>query len=277
MMSRLLVLALLLFAVVTPLGADEPVPMEDCAMCHDDVAEPFAAGPHGSLMAARSPKSLEISCATCHGATAAHVDEPDVSNVNRRPDNAACLRCHVDSMAKMDLATPGHVRNGIACLDCHASGHGESKAEHLLLDEPRLLCARCHQQEANTFRLPYAHRNGLKPFDCTECHEIHDVMRAGRISLLDAGAPCVSCHIEKKTPFVFPHPPGDRDGCVSCHVPHGTTNPRQLTRASVTMLCLECHPSVPSFHDITRPRYKNCQSCHAAIHGSNRDPLLFKE
>ena len=42
-------------------------------------------------------------------------------------------------------------------------------------------------------------------------------------------------------------------------------------------LCLECHSDVPSFHDVSRPRYQNCQNCHAAVHGSNRDPRLFEE
>jgi len=34
---------------------------------------------------------------------------------------------------------------------------------------------------------------------------------------------------------------------------------------------------VPSFHDVSRPRYQSCQNCHAAVHGSNRDPRLFEE
>jgi len=60
-------------------------------------------------------------------------------------------------------------------------------------------------------------------------------------------------------------------------MPHGSPNPRMLTRRDVSLLCLECHVDVPAFHDISRPRYKNCQNCHTAVHGSNRDPLLFEE
>ena len=43
------------------------------------------------------------------------------------------------------------------------------------------------------------------------------------------------------------------------------------------VLRLECHANVPSSHSFGTPRYANCQSCHAAIHGSNRDRLFFED
>lgn len=77
------------------------------------------------------------------------------------------------------------------------------------------------------------------------------------------------------------------DGCQSCHTPHGSTNPKMLTRPVVKFFCLECHsntpsvpdegseigPGTPSFHDIKNPRYANCTNCHVEIHGSNKDPF----
>lgn len=72
---------------------------------------------------------------------------------------------------------------------------------------------------------------------------------------------------------------------MSCHLPHGSVNPKQLTRANVYQLCLECHSPIaggtlgsqpPSFHNLTSARYQNCTTCHVAIHGSNRDPQLLK-
>ena len=36
-------------------------------------------------------------------------------------------------------------------------------------------------------------------------------------------------------------------GCGSCHVPHGTANPRLLKRPVVFTLCLECHNGAGSF------------------------------
>jgi len=95
--------------------------------------------------------------------------------------------------------------------------------------------------------------------------------------MIGSGGVCLDCHAEKTGPFVYPHPPQQVNGCINCHVPHGSPNPKLLTRHRVAALCLECHTDVPSFHDVSRPRYQSCQNCHAAVHGSNRDPRLMKE
>ena len=38
-------------ALASVAASQEPVTMETCEMCHDDVAPVFAAGPHGRAMA----------------------------------------------------------------------------------------------------------------------------------------------------------------------------------------------------------------------------------
>jgi predicted CXXCH cytochrome family protein len=80
------------------------------------------------------------------------------------------------------------------------------------------------------------------------------------------------------------------EGCTACHEPHGSANPRMLTRAQVGFLCLECHANLaqptppangtigtvpPAFHDMRQPRFQNCTVCHQKVHGSyvNRDFL----
>jgi DmsE family decaheme c-type cytochrome len=96
---------------------------------------------------------------------------------------------------------------------------------------------------------------------------------------------CVSCHAEKRGPFVFPHVSDVAGTCLSCHEPHGSVNPMSLKRARVDQLCLECHSvydggtlgsQPPSFHDLRSPRYQNCTTCHVTVHGSNTSPLLLK-
>lgn len=32
-----------------------------------------------------------------------------------------------------------------------------------------------------------------------------------------------------------------------------------------------------TFHDLSKPAYRACVSCHAAVHGSPRDPILLQE
>jgi predicted CXXCH cytochrome family protein len=84
---------------------------------------------------------------------------------------------------------------------------------------------------------------------------------------------------------VFPHTGGVAGDCQSCHEPHGSNNGKMLIRASVDQLCLECHTTAPagtlgsmqpSFHDLRSPRYRNCTTCHIAVHGSNSSPMLLK-
>jgi predicted CXXCH cytochrome family protein len=256
-LSLFTVIAVLLLA--TAATAQEPVTMETCAICHDDVAPVFASGSHGRAMARVDSAILDRSCVGCHGPATEHVDDPSTENINRLPDAGACLACHPGREGKTDISTAAHVRNGVACLDCHGTG------------------AECHLSESGSFQMPYAHRDGTRPFECTNCHSVHGDNRQGRLALTGSGGVCLDCHTEKTGPFVYPHPPQQLNSCVSCHVPHGSPNPKLLTRHRVAALCLECHANVPSFHDVSRPRYQNCQNCHAAIHGSNRDPRLFEE
>jgi DmsE family decaheme c-type cytochrome len=99
---------------------------------------------------------------------------------------------------------------------------------------------------------------------------------------------CVGCHTDKRGPFVYEHAPVRVEGCQACHNPHGSTNPRMLTRPAAFTMCLECHNNVAAFgtrgdgipnptegfHDIASPQIQNCVTCHSRIHGSNTDRLL---
>lgn len=96
---------------------------------------------------------------------------------------------------------------------------------------------------------------------------------------------CVSCHTDKRGPFVFAHPALVAGTCLSCHEAHGSANPMMLSRARVSQVCLECHTGVPSgtvgsqppsLHDLRSPRYQNCTTCHVAVHGSNSSPKLLR-
>ena len=270
-------MAVIVMMCTLAMADDDLLAMETCAMCHEDEAAAFATSPHGRAMTQVDSAVLERSCAQCHGATAEHIDDPSPDNVRRAPDSTACVSCHPASLATMEVTNPAHNRFGVACVDCHAAGHTDSGTRHLLAAEPFDLCADCHQSVAGKFKMPFAHRDGTRNFDCTNCHSMHGQNRQGSLNLLSKSGACVDCHSEKTGPFVFPHPPRELDGCVACHEPHGTTNPRQLKRRSVAQLCLECHAGVPAFHNMSQTRYQACQNCHVAVHGSNRDPRLFEE
>ncbi len=285
-------LAAIAFLAAAPLLAGLPkgwVGLDTCATCHDDTAKAFVRGPHGRAMAERAPKNLlklqgnvlQRACESCHGPGEAHANDPSTKNIrtlkgaSTAEASSGCVLCHAAQKAGLAMRTPGHARAGIACLDCHVPGHAAPAAEPLLARPRATLCTPCHATETAQFSLPYAHRNGATPFECTACHSAHGGTTArGRI-IEDGQAPCVTCHTEKAGPRVYPHPPLALEGCVACHSPHGSPNPFQLTRASVSQLCLECHPDTPAFHDLSKPAFRGCVNCHAAVHGSQRDPMLL--
>lgn len=267
------VVALVLFSGVAP--AQEPQDAETCAICHDQVAPDFLAGPHGTAMARVDESLARGSCEVCHGAAETHVNEPAADNIVGSPGSEACLSCHRSVAAETAAAVPKHDRRQIECLECHVSGHSPPADEPLLAAAPLDVCGSCHPQQRAAGRLPYAHRDAEGPFACTECHAVHGGGPQGRLTAARTEGACVDCHTGKAGPFVFPHAPVEVDGCVACHQPHGSVNPRLLTRRRALSLCLECHAGVPAFHDITSARYRACRSCHVAIHGSNRDPRLF--
>lgn len=267
------------------LGADAPqakapalVGEETCATCHEDQAKAFLAGPHGLKMAARSKTMTNESCERCHGPGGAHADDPNKTNIVRFPKDEACLSCHNSAAGLMAISLPGHARTQFPkCLDCHVPGHAPAPAKPLLAAEPAVVCGKCHGDVLMSMKLPYTHRKGNEPFQCTACHTAHGDNRTGRMRQTGPGAVCLTCHTEMAGPYVFPHPPRAIDGCVQCHTAHGTLNPMMLNRPSVAQQCLECHTTVTSRHDITKPMYQNCQNCHIGIHGSNHNRFLLDQ
>jgi DmsE family decaheme c-type cytochrome len=271
---RVFVIALALAAA--PVAAADPPKLADCASCHEEQATSFQNGPHGRAMAQRKGM-LDASCVACHGPADAHLAEPQAGNITRVPEDSACTACHERDGHVPRLGARGHARNRVRCVDCHRPGHepGKRAGDPLLRATTAELCGGCHQTEARAFAMPYAHRDGSRPFECGACHSVHGLGRGGRQALLGNAAVCADCHAEKAGPYVFPHAPREVTGCLSCHQPHGSPNPRLLTRRSVRDQCLECHADLPASHDVASPRYRQCLSCHTAVHGSNRDPNLF--
>ena len=138
---------------------------------------------------------------------------------------------------------------------------------------------------AGAVKKPFGHNLDRGGLQCVSCHNPHGGQ--GRYSLKvdhSGEVVCISCHAEKRGPFVYPHVSEVAGTCLSCHEPHGSVNPNALTRARVDQLCLECHSPMgntlgsqpPSFHDIRSPRFQNCTTCHVTVHGSNTSPLFLK-
>ncbi len=219
-------------------------------------------------------------------------DKSDIRIFTGRKGADFCTTCHAESSSHASFQLGVHASSdAVNCLTCHSIHKADSKSLHLNVQPTQELCQTCHPTQSASMRnKPFTHRPVQGLMDCTSCHDPHG--RPGRETLKWTRAgelPCLSCHSEKRGPFVFEHPTGmsadSAANCVSCHEPHGSSNPKQLVRGRVDQLCLECHTRItastlgsqpPSFHDLTQPRYRNCTTCHVAIHGSNLSPALLK-
>lgn len=262
-----------------------------CADCHEQ-AKDFSRNPHARIpfQAGRARVSGDAVCASCHGDTAAHVEssgEKPVERILRGPAGAGfCLTCHDSTTDHGSFRNGAHANTAtVSCLTCH-SIHAAPARLHLLAKDSVALCESCHPGKAAGFRdKPFAHRLRAG-MDCASCHDPHGRAQGSALRrTLGDELPCLSCHAEKRGPFVFEHVSGVAGDCMSCHEPHGSSNPKQLKRAQVSQLCLECHSPIaagtlgsqpPSFHNVRLARFQNCTVCHVAIHGSNRSTTLLK-
>jgi hypothetical protein len=84
---------------------------QTCETCHTDIADTETKGAHA-----------HVNCEACHGALAAHADDPTtVTPV--KPDTAVlCARCHTASAAKpkdFPQVDPADHSGGVPCETCH--------------------------------------------------------------------------------------------------------------------------------------------------------------
>ena len=265
-----------------------------CADCHDQ-AKNFSGNPHTRIPGVAWGKagSETGACNACHGAGAKHMessgeDKSDIRVLRGRRGAEFCVTCHTSVKEHASFQSSVHASTeAVNCLSCHSVHTPEAKTPHLLAKKPSELCASCHPSQMASFRnKPFAHRIGRGGMECTSCHDPHGRATQKALRLTRVGEPpCLSCHAEKRGPFVFEHVNGVVGTCTTCHEPHGSSNNKRLTRARVDRLCLECHSTLltatlgsqpPSFHNVSLPRYQNCTTCHVAVHGSNVSPLLLK-
>lgn len=281
----------------TATAAAEESALPACADCHDQ-AKAFLTNPHARGGVTDGVVASEV-CSTCHGDGTEHIEgggDPTKIVVprGRTGSDETCLLCHDLTTDKFSRRSGMHANTEtVNCLTCHSIHHADPRSPHLVAKPQLALCGTCHTQSASMRSKPYAHRLDRGGMTCSTCHEPHGRRSKGERSLALSGhlrttrageAPCVSCHTEKRGPFVFAHGGAEVGECTTCHQVHGSSNPKQLVRATVQQLCLECHSATtatlgsqpPSFHNLSSPRFRNCTTCHVAVHGSNRDPQLLK-
>lgn len=270
-------------ATTTDKKTAEYVGSDVCKTCHEDLyTKHFENTPHF-----KTTLQNGHGCEACHGPGSEHVEGGgDVTKIvsfgglSKQEATNRCLICHGESHAQRHFSESSHAGNDVGCLDCHSPHHAK-EPQHLLVRAQPNLCYGCHINTKADFAKPYRHRVNEGLIRCTDCHNVHGTTILRQVKTLPSGdLVCYKCHPDKEGPFVYEHVPVKTEGCSSCHIPHGSTNPRLLRVVQVNLLCLQCHtfpgqgPSGPT-HNLAS-RYQACTLCHVAIHGSNFSAVFFK-
>jgi predicted CXXCH cytochrome family protein len=227
---------------------------EDCDMCHDDIYQSFKTADHARLLA-KGKNGLDYGCESCHGPCSLHEDSggdvlPPFSFTSGRPQPESLS-------GRFPLETARTIEN--ACYQCHPDVRGQ-------------------------FNLPSHHPVPEGRMTCIQCHPPHQgiAMAGGSTRLLSQEENCTQCHEAQKGPFVFEHE-ALREGCTTCHSPHGSVNAKLLTERDAN-LCLKCHFQqvqngqvlIGGVDHTSRLGQGACWSagCHEAVHGSRVSPSL---
>lgn len=229
-----------------------------------------------------------ISCGTLSRPIMAPPSIPGATFVGSK----ACADCHEE--VTRDFKTADHSRleakgknaENMGCESCHGPGSkhvSSGGAAHTIIN-PRKdpeTCFQCHLEIRSKFNLPHRHGVLEGKMSCGDCHNPHKgsmIKGGGATNVLSKNDVCFQCHTEQRGPFVFQHE-ALREGCVTCHDPHGSVNQKMLTERNAT-LCLKCHFQQQfksgtikigdSDHATGRLTQGTCWSggCHEAVHGS---------
>lgn len=219
----------------------EFVGSEECATCHEEITRDFRTATHGRLKA-KGENAKNMGCESCHGPGSLHVqsggERSKIVNPHRSPET--CFQCHLEVRASFQLPHRHPVLEGkMSCADCHNPHKGSAI-------------------KGGGTSLPQS-------------------VKGGGEELLGQNQTCTQCHTAQRGPFVFEHE-GVRQGCVSCHSPHGSVNQRMLNERNAT-LCLKCHFQeqrtngrlyIGDSDHTNRLSQGTCWSagCHEAVHGS---------
>ena len=251
---------------------------ELCAGCHEEVAKALTGTPHGQkIFAAHSDKG----CQTCHGPGSVHVETNEPKDIrsfkNLKPSEAAdtCLGCHEKGKQALWKGSTHQQRN-LSCVSCHSIHAPKSEKWQLKTAKQEDTCASCHLQIKAQLQRTSHHpiREGL--IKCGDCHNPHGTSTPKLIQANSTNEQCYTCHMEKRGPFLWEHPPV-RENCLNCHTPHGSNHPKLLV-SKRPYLCQNCHLDTRhpgTLYDATnvltsnREFARSCSNCHLTVHGSN--------
>ena len=263
-----------------------------CLECHDDMTKTFSTNIHARLRTFEG-KTIMVGneCESCHGPGQKHIEEGDAASIfsfkgiGADQSSQACLKCH-NTMKGNDWNLSDHALNEVSCTACH-SIHTPDKTKQ----NEQALCMNCHTDIRTKSHYPSHHPVKEGKMKCSSCHQHHGSLVNNMKTNERMNDLCLSCHADKRGPFVFEHAPVAED-CMTCHDPHGTVA-NNLLKQNEPFLCLQCHEShfhagrlgsteartLPATGWVSenphgtegwrRAFLTKCTQCHFKIHGSD--------
>ncbi len=248
-----------------------------CAACHPDAADRLDKTVHRKV----------LGCQRCHGPGGEHMAEPPQHIVGAAALRALppyaqsqmCLDCH--GALTMPWSNADHATADLTCVECHTDVvHFKPDTQtraRVAFRRQEGFCNQCHRADTLDFLQVFHHPVLEGAMDCTACHAVHGKLERGIV--LDRASACGRCHPRQVEPRVFEHP-ALREGCQTCHQPHGSPLRALMTEQGNTV-CLKCHfqAGFPVIEGVDHTAYLSrgalCYDCHVEVHGSNTSPTFL--
>src|SRR6185503_14121752 len=126
----------------------------------------------------------------------------------------ACVDCH-----QVHYGSVAERYAELARLPARDQRYGQPLTEHVGTKKTQPeLCLQCHQmrraQLQRSSHMPY-HEGKVT---CTSCHNPHGSPNQAQLIQATLNENCLSCHTERRGPFLWEHPPV-MENCPNCHEP----------------------------------------------------------
>jgi DmsE family decaheme c-type cytochrome len=296
--AALLVLLLATAAFSADVDAADYVGDAVCLACHEALQEGFgehySRTVHAKVLTPQNARNelMGRGCEACHGPGSAHVGAGGGNGVGgmlsfdgTSPEavlaqDTACLQCHQGGTRRFWVGGV-HSTRDVGCTSCHTVMRNVSQRSQLSGATEVSTCGECHPiQNARQYRNAHMPlRSGAfqsstavdGKMSCGSCHNPHGTVGEHLIAHNSTRDSCLSCHADKRGPFLWEHAPVTED-CLNCHDPHGTTRASML-KLGVPRLCTSCHGSghagSPRTADDRFVVGTSCLQCHGQVHGTN--------